>query len=52
MSTNLETGGRSSDAREDREVEDEEGRGLSAGEMSTEEVGVESFVANRRKAAS
>lgn len=52
MSTSLEEGGRSLEANEDREVEDEEGRGLSVGEMSAEEVGVESVVAIRRRAAS
>ena len=44
--------GRSSEAREDNEVEDEEGRGLSAGEMLVEEDGVESVVASLRRAAS
>jgi len=42
----------SSEASEESEVEDEEGRGLSAGEMLVEEVGVESVVASRRRAAS
>ena len=49
------TGGRSSEAREDRDVEEAEGRGLSAGEMSAEDIGVESVVsvlASRRRTAS
>jgi hypothetical protein len=50
VSTSFGDEGRSSEAREDSEVEDEEGRGLSAGEMSAEEVGVESVVASRRRA--
>jgi hypothetical protein len=52
VSTSFGDEGRSSEAREDSEVEDEEGRGLSAGEMSAEEVGVESVVASRRRASS
>jgi hypothetical protein len=43
---------RSLEASEESEVEDEEGRGLSAGEMLVEDVGVESVVASRRRAAS
>lgn len=52
MSTSLEDGGTSLEAREDSEVEEAEGRGLSAGEMVAEEVGVESADATRRTAAS
>ena len=52
VSTSFGDEGRSLEAREDSEVEDEEGRGLSAGEMLAEEVGVESVVASRRRAAS
>jgi hypothetical protein len=52
VSTSFGDEGRSPEAREDSEVEDEEGRGLSAGEMSAEEVGVESAVASRRRSAS
>lgn len=42
----------SSEAREDREVEEGELLGLSSGEMLADEVGVESVVANRRRAVS
>ena len=53
MSTScFEGGDRSSEARDEREVEEAEGRGLSAGEMLAEEVGVESVVASLRRAAS
>ena len=52
MSTSLEDGGSSLEAREDSEVEEAEGLGLSAGEMVVEEVGVESADATRRTAAS
>jgi hypothetical protein len=52
VSTSFGEEGKSSEAREDSEVEDEDGRGLSAGEMAAEEVGVESVVASRRRAAS
>lgn len=51
VSTSFGEEGKSSEAREDNEVDDEDGRGLSAGEMSAEEVGVESVVASRRRAA-
>jgi hypothetical protein len=56
VSTSFGDTDRSSEASEESEVEDEEGRGLSAGEISAEEVGVESVVesvvASRRRAAS
>ena len=52
VSTSFGDTGRSSEASEESEVEDEEGRGLSAGEMFVEDVGVESVVASRRRAAS
>lgn len=51
MSTSLEGAIRSSEAREDKEVDDGEGRGLSAGEMLADELGVESAVGRRRRAA-
>lgn len=50
VSTSFGDTDRSLEASEESEVEDEEGRGLSAGEMSAEEVGVESVVASRRRA--
>lgn len=40
----------SSEARDEREVEEGEDRGLPMGEILAEEVGVESAVANRRRA--
>jgi hypothetical protein len=40
-------GERSSEAKDEREVEEAEGRGLSTGEMSAEELGVESAVTRR-----
>lgn len=46
------TGAASSEASEDREVEDGDDRGLSIGEMLVEVVGVESAVARRRRAVS
>ena len=52
VSTSFGDTDRSSGASEESEVEDEEGRGLSEGEMSAEEVGVESVVACRRRATS
>lgn len=52
MSTSFEGGDKSSDAREDKDVEDAEGRGLSMGEMLAEEAGVESAVASLRRTAS
>lgn len=52
MSTSFGEEGRSLEAREDSEVDEEDGRGLSAGEISADEVGVESVVASRRRAAS
>ena len=42
----------SSEAREDKEVDEGEDLGLSRGEMFAEEAGVESAVANRRRTAS
>lgn len=52
MSTSLGARGSSSEARDDSEVEEEEGRGLSEGEMLAEEAGVESVVGSRRIGAS
>ena len=52
VSTSFGDTDRSLEASEESDVEDEEGRGLSAGEMLAEEVGVESVVASRRRAAS
>lgn len=52
MSTSFGDEDRSLEAKEDNEVEDEDGRGLSAGDIFVEEVGVESVVASRRRAAS
>ena len=52
MSTSLGARGSSSEARDDSEVEEEEGRGLSEGEMLAEEAGVESVVGSRRRGAS
>jgi hypothetical protein len=42
----------SSDARDEREVDEGDDRGLSIGEMSVEVVGVDSVVCMRRRAAS
>lgn len=52
VSTSFGEEGRSLEAREDSEDDEEDGRGLSAGEISADEVGVESVVASRRRAAS
>jgi len=52
VSTSLAGAGRSSEARDERDVDDAECLGLSAGEISAEDVGVDSVVASRRRAVS
>ena len=51
MSTSFAGEEKPLEASEDSEVDEEDGRGLSVGEMSAEEVGVESVVVSRRRTA-
>ena len=51
MSTSFTGEEKPLEATEDSEVDEEDGRGLSVGEMSAEEIGVESEVTSRRRTA-